>query len=308
MVRWLPVCLLLACNDPQPPAPEPTPLASTYTLDDEVGFPEGIAFHAPSRAFFVGSLAHGGITRVAADGTQSRFYTPPAAGWMTLGMKIHPESGELLVCSVINASTASATSELWVFDPDTAARVVFPLADNPNDCNDVVGHGPDVYLTDRESARVHRVTLASDKIDVWFEHPLLEPGLIGNNGIVVTDDDVLIVGQYAPAKLLRIPLSAPDEIAEITLTGDAIGAIPNGADGITWVGDALAIAANQRLLRVESADGWRSATVSARTPPAPIAAVTVAEGQLYGLKGEVVPFVLGLPPDLPFQIVALTDF
>jgi hypothetical protein len=34
-----------------------------------------------------------------------------------------------------------------------------------------------------------------------------------------------------------------------------------------------------------------------------IAAVTVAEDQVYGLKGEVVPWVLGLEPELPFQIL-----
>lgn len=306
-MRWSSLVVLVGCASTVEPEPNDAPLLATYTLDDDVGYPEGIAFHAASRSFFVGSLAHGGITRVTADGTSSRFFTPSGEGWMSLGMKVHADSGHLLVCAIQDADTASARSELWVFDPSSGARDAYPLADAPNDCNDVVGHGEHAYLTDRESRRVHRVTFG-DSSAVWFEHPTLEPGLIGNNGIVITDDDVLIIGQYAPAKLLRVPLASPDQIAEITLSGDPIGSIPNGADGITWVGDALAIAANQRLLRVESDDGWHSATVSARTPPAPIAAVTVAEDQLYGLKGEVVPFVLGLPADLPFEIVAISDF
>ncbi len=285
----------------------PSPLASVYTLPDEVGFPEGFAFDGAERAFLLGSLEHGGITRVDADGATSRLYMPDEDGWMSLGMKLHPDTSELLVCAVRYPNTPTATSALWIIDAQGDQRAI-ALTGQPTNCNDVAPHGDHVFLTDREAGRVHRVTLSTNTAEVWLTDAQLDPGIIGNNGIVLTEDDVLIIGQYTPPRLLRVPLAAPDQIAAITLSGDAIGSLPNGADGIAWFGEDLIIAANQNVARLTSTDGWLTATVVTTAAPQPIAAVTVAEGRLFGLKGEVVPFVLGTPVSLPFQIVEVVNF
>lgn len=297
---------LLACEPPTGADPDaPSPLPDRYTLSDEVGFPEGMAFHAGTRAFFMGSLEHGGITRVNPDGAESRVYTPADDGWSSLGMKFHPNGDDLLVCAVRWASTPDATSALWVIDAITHTQRAIPLMDPPSNCNDLVAVDDHVYLTDRESARIHRVDLATDEAEVWLTHDALAPGLIGNNGLVVTDDGVLIQGQYAPARLIRIPIDNPDAAETIPQHGDPIGSVPDGADGMVWFDGAIAIAANRRIAAARSDDSWSSAQITAAEAPDAVAALTVAEGRLYGLKGEVVPYVLGTEADLPFAIVAL---
>ncbi|MEZ4318509.1 MAG: hypothetical protein R3F61_13435 [Myxococcota bacterium] len=295
--------VLVACaGDPATLPVEP--LLSDYVLSDAVDYPEGMAFRADERAFYVGSLGHGGITRVDADGTETLVFAPDEDGWATLGLKIHPDTGDVLACAVRDPSTPDAVSELWVLDPATAAVQAFPLAGAPANCNDVVAVGDQVYLTDREAPRLHRVDLATGTASVFLEHAELTPQIIGNNGIVHADG-ALLVGQYAPARLLRVPLDAPETVEEVVLTGDSIGSLPNGADGITWQDDTLVIAANRRLARLTSDDGWQTATVAATDLDVGVAAVTVAEDRRYGLKGEVVAFVLGTPTDRPFRILEL---
>ncbi len=301
-MRILPLLLLAACAVEEEAV---EPLLDVYSLSDEVAFPEGVAFDPEARAFAVGSLGHGGITRIDSDGTETRLFTPSEEGWTSLGIKLHPDTRELLICAVKDPSTDTSRSELWVVDLETGSQRGIPLQGSPADCNDVVAVGDSVYLTDREAPRIHRVDLSTDTSEVWLEHPELEPGLIGNNGIVLVGD-ALISGQYAPARLLRIPLDAPDQIAPVELSGDPIGTLPDGADGIVVFEGELVIAANLRVARVSSTDDWATATVTAADAPVAIAAVTVAEGRVYGLKGEILPFVLGTPESLPFELRALT--
>ncbi len=294
--------LALACTaDPiDSAAPE---LATSYTLSDAVDFPEGLAWHPEQRAFYVSSLGHGGLTRVDLDGGEVRVFQPEGEGWTSLGGKVG-EEGSVYFCGVQNPSTEQASAELWIHDPNSEDTTRVPLQGVAN-CNDLAIDGRQVFLSDRESARMHRVDLDTLQSEIFLEDPLLEPGLIGNNGLVRTTDGALILGQYSPPKLIRIPIEDREALAEIPLDGDEIGSLPDGADGIAWFGEELVIAANKRVAVVGSSDDWQSGTVRARDLEVGIAAVTVAEGQVYGLKGEVVPWVLGLEPELPFQILAV---
>lgn len=294
--------LMLACTDSPMDSAAPE-LAQSYTLSAEVDFPEGLAWHPEQRAFYISSLGHGGLTRVDLDGAERRVYQPEGEGWTSLGGKLG-EDGSLYFCGVLNPSTEQAASELWIHDPATEVTTVVPLQGVSN-CNDVAIDGRQVFLTDRESARLHRVDLDTLESEVYLEHELLEPGLIGNNGLVLTTDGALILGQYSPPKLIRIPLENREDLSEIPLDGDEIGSLPDGADGIAWFKGELVIAANKRIAVVSTTDAWQSGSVRAKDLEVGIAAVTVAEGQVYGLKGEVVPWVLGLEAELPFQILRM---
>lgn len=294
--------LVLACTaDPADSAA--LELAPSYTLSDSVDFPEGLAWHPAERAFYISSLGHGGLTRVDLDGAETRVFTPEEEGWTSLGGKVG-EDGSVYFCGVLDPSTDQAAAELWIHDPASEATTRVPLQGVAN-CNDLAIDGRQVYLSDREAAQVHRVDLDTLSSEIFLEDPLLEPGLIGNNGLVLTQDGALILGQYSPPKLIRIPIENREALAEIPLSGDEIGSLPDGADGIAWFEGELVIAANERLAVVSSGDSWQSGVVRARDLDVGIAAVTLAEGQVYGLKGEVVPWVLGLEPELPFQILRL---
>lgn len=284
----------------------PAELASTYTFDSDDLFPEGIAWSDAERAFFVGSLSRGSIVRVDADGTQTEVHAPASGTWMSLGMKVDEDRGELLVCSIEDYGTGSDQSVFQRFSVADGS-LLEELALTPGAvCNDVA-FAPDgtAWLTEREGPRLWVVPPGGGSVSVLVEDPLLEPDVIGCNGIVQVDDDHILVGKYSPATLLRISLSDPTDIHTVTLSGDGLGSIPDGADGMFLDGDTLLVAANSQWFTVESTDGWTTATTTAHTPAAAIAAITVAEGTRYGLKGEVVPFVIGLDVSLTFQIIEL---
>jgi sugar lactone lactonase YvrE len=312
MFRALCAVLLVACAGDDPKSTdsaggsEAAPLASSYTLEGDSLFPEGIAWSDAERAFFVGSLTEGSIVRVDPDGTQTTVFQPDSGVWMTLGMKVDEARGELLVCAVEDYGTESPQSVLQRFAvADGSLLEQLPLAPGAV-CNDVAVAGDGrVWITEREGPRLWTVAPGGTAAEVFAEGALLEPEIIGCNGVVVVDENTVLVGKYAPGRLLRFDPSDPGSLAEVTLTGDGLGSLPDGADGMVLDGDTLLVAANATWFTVESSDGWATATTMAHEPPAAVAAVTVAEGRRFGLKGEVVPFVLGTEVSLPFEILEL---
>ncbi len=282
-------------------------LLDHYTLSGDTMFPESIAFHAGQRAFFVGSLETGVVTRIEADGTQSALYSPEA-GWMSLGLKVDPSAGDVWVCATYHYGEPDVTSSLWVLDPESGALLhnhdlgaVAPGAV----CNDLTfSPTGDVYITDREGPNLYRVQ-SNSTVELWLTDPALSPVAIGQNGVAWTPEGDLLVGKYAPPELLRISTGESPTIEAVTVSGDGLGSIPDGPDGFAWQGDTLVIAANAQAFSLSSTDGWVTASSSLVVPEAPIAAVTVAEGRVYGLKGEVVPWVLGQEVELPFAFFDL---
>lgn len=295
---------LLACVGPQDSG-DADGLQDVYTLADHAQYPEGMAFHAGERAFFLGSLTTGAVTRLDADGSESTLFTPES-GWMSLGMTL--DGDVLAVCAVYAYGEPDTTGAIWAFDVTTGAQtasVDLGAAFAGANCNDAAFHDGALYVTDRENPNLYRVDLGAESAELWLSDPLLEPGYIGMNGVVVTPGGDLLVGKYGPAALLRVPLDAPTALEVVTLTGDAVGSLPNGFDGIVWQDDTLVIAGNAELYRIQSDDDWRTGQVTTTVPDVRHAAVAMAEGRLYGLKGEVVPYVLGTDVDLPFEVRAL---
>ena len=314
MCRMLCVLLLAGCagdgaeksTETGDAGDELEPLASTYTLEGDTLFPEGIAWSDSERAFFVGSLTQGSLVRIDPDGTQTEVFRPESGTWMSLGMKVDEARGELIACSVRDYGTDAPQSVFQRFSVADGSLLEQLELDPGAVCNDVaVGSDGRVWITEREGPRLWTVAPGSERAEVWAEDAAFEPQIIGCNGVVVVDDNTVLVGKYAPGKLLRIDPADPGSIHEVTLSGDGLGELPDGADGMFLDGDTLLVAANATWFTVESSDGWSTATTTAHTPPAAIAAVTVAEGRRYGLKGEVVPFVLGTAVSLPFQILEL---
>lgn len=313
MSRALCTVLLVACAGGEPKssdsaagADSTVPLAASYTLEGDTLFPEGIAWSDSERAFFVGSLTEGSIVRVDPDGTQTTVFQPDSGMWMTLGMKVDEARGELLVCAVEDYGTESPQSVLQRFAvADGSLLGQAPLAPGAV-CNDVaVAVDGRIWITEREGPRLWTVASGGTAAEVFAEGTLLEPEIIGCNGVVVVDENTVLVGKYAPGRLLRFDPADPGSLEEVALAGDGLGSLPDGADGMVLDGDTLLVAANATWFTVESSDGWATATTTAHEPPAAVAAVTVAEGRRFGLKGEVVPFVLGTEVSLPFEILEL---
>jgi hypothetical protein len=312
MLRLVALCLSLSACAPLGPdegavqtTPAPAePLPDSLSLPDGLGTPEGVGFYEPSRHFYVGSIAHGTVSSVAPSGEVTTVVVPEEEGWSTLGVTV--EGDDVLVCAVQHASTAEARSQLWVHHVPTGLTERIDLQGQPADCNDLAWVDGSVYLTDREAPVVHRVDLDAGTSEVWLTHDELQPQLIGNNGLRYDPDhDVFLLGQYAPARLLRIPLSQPDDVQPVELDDALAGFLPDGADGITWHGTRLAVATHGSVALLDSDDGWLSARVEHRPTEVSIEAVVQAEGRLYGLHGAVAAYVLGSDAELPYQLIAI---
>lgn len=288
-------------------------LRDVYDLEGQTLYPEGVAWDPETRSFFVGSLGDGSLHRVDVgnDGKQSMFAAAPAGAWSTSGIAVDAENRRLWACT--SQTEPEKVQAVWVLDLETAEIVeTFDLGeiDEGADCNDLtVGPDGSAYVTDPPLGVVHRLELGGTA-EIWATSPSFTPDVpgLGLNGITVTPDaSALIVAKYVPPTLFRIELDDPTAITKIVLGGDLFqgGTAIAGADGIVFVGDALFVVFDDVVKRVDFDDpGMTMGTVSTLEPPSDgLSTAAEAEGELYVVKSEVTAFVLGEPPDLPFQIL-----
>jgi hypothetical protein len=290
------------------------PLLDGYDLDGDDLYPEGIAFDPQTRAFYVGSLERGTVTRVDADGTQSLLAEPAQVGWSTVGMKVDPAARRLFACAT--APEADGTDELWIYDLDGCGlveQIDLTEAAEGARCNDLA-LAPDgaALVTDPGQGNVYRV-VPGGAPTIWATDPLFEPEgplPFGLNGIAITPDEAFVVAVNLTAqRLVRIDLADPTSVVEITLTGDPL---PQGGDGLVFAEgeDVLYVMLDTEVLRVALADAYSTGDVTTLTVPAlpsGITTATVAEGEVYLTEGAAVARTFDQPPDLPFQIVRLAS-
>lgn len=308
--------LLSACTTP--------PLVRTYApgeLRDEYTsarddlFPEGATFDGTTRSFFVGSLAHGDITRISVDGKESVFHRGPVEpGRATLGMAVDERARRLWVCAIRDKKTQAGA--VWAFDIESGRRThhftLGTLLEGAS-CSDVAVDGEGAaYVTDRLNPVIYRLTADDVPPTIWARHPLLAPERKGTSGIAITPDgSTLLVTRYDPAALLRISMADPREISEVTLRGDAFSGGPSvgsGADGLRFSKGVLYVAFDRWVMRVVNDDqSWKSASVKAKpiSMKYGVTSLTEVDGALYASNGQTALFWMGLDPALPFRLVRL---
>lgn len=135
------------------------PLRESYELVGDDLYPEGIAWDVQTRSFYVGSLEHGTVTRVDADGSQSLLAEPANAGWSTVGMKVDSAARRLFACAM--SIDIDGTGEVWIYDLDGCGlveQVDLTLAADGARCNDLA-LAPDgaALVTDPGQGHVYRV-------------------------------------------------------------------------------------------------------------------------------------------------------
>jgi sugar lactone lactonase YvrE len=305
---------LASCSGPPPSPPRvyaPGELHEEYAFSQADLFPEGAAYDAVSRSFFVGSLAHGGVTRLSIDGEESVFVAG-RDGQLTLGMSVDAEARRLWVCAITDAETQAGV--VWVLDIASGERLLeidLGALRTGASCNDIaLDSDGAAYVTDRQNPAIYRLTLLEQSI--WTDHPLLAPGTVGLNGAAVTPDgSALIVSHYLPAQLLRVSMAKPRDVSKVALRGHRFTGgihIAAGADGLRFLDGQLFVAFDRWVMRVTADDAsWRSATVHAARPPVPygVTALVEADGALYATNGQTAMFLLGLPPSKPFRLVRI---
>lgn len=152
--------------------------------------PEGIAWDAVTRSFYVGSLYKRKIVRLGPDGAAHDFVASGRDGlWTVLGMKVDPERRMLWVNSAADnrEGEAAGSSGLFAFDLASGRLLEKHILDGRTHkhlFNDlVVTSRGEVFLTDSESGAIYQHALGGRALEVF-----LPPGSFSYpNGIALDE-------------------------------------------------------------------------------------------------------------------------
>ena len=305
MTRLLTAVLLagtLAACAPEPAPPEVT----SYTLPGDRVFPEGVAYRAGSRNFYVGSTTDGTIFKGTLGKKDTEVLLAPSAERPSaIGMKVD-EAGRLYVAG-------GANGKIFVYD--TANRALIKVFDTPAAApggtfiNDVALTPEGAYFTDSIRPVLFRVAHTASSVGEptpWLDFTgtalKYQTGFNLNGIAATTDGRYLIVVQSNTGKLFRITV-ADKTVAEIDLGG---GTVMSG-DGILLSGQTLYVVRNSAGLIVPvtlSAD-FSSGTLGTPFSDASLQfPTTIAQNgnrllvvnSQFNKRGE------GATPELPFTV------
>ncbi|MEO7984919.1 MAG: hypothetical protein ABI766_00210 [Gemmatimonadales bacterium] len=212
-----------------------------FTLPEKDLLTEGIAYDPLSKAYFVGSVHHRKILRVAGDGTVSEFVPAARDGmWAPLGMKVDAGRKALWVAVAgvpqmrdhspgdlgrsgiyrFDLATGKLTGRFLI--RDRAPHVLGDLTLAPNG---------DVYSSDSRAPMLWRVRAGADSIERFLESPLL----LSAQGLAVTPDGrSLYLADYSRG-VLRVDLVT----RRVALLPCRASVLPLGIDGLYLVGGRL---------------------------------------------------------------------
>jgi len=162
---------------------------TAFELDDTGLIPEGIAYDAPSRSFFVGSIAQRKVVRIAEDGTVGDFAVAGGGLDAVLGLAMDAPRRLLYVVST-SALTAQGAARLrnavLAYDVDTRKlmqRYDVPAARQLNDVT--VAAGGRVFASDSASGAVYEIAVKGP----GPSREVLPAGQVrGSNGLAASPD------------------------------------------------------------------------------------------------------------------------
>lgn len=273
--------------------------------------PEGIAFDPLRNRFLIGSITHGTVSIVNPDGSVRTFVDDPTL-ITTMGLMVDVLRGRVLVVNGdigrgdrSTPATIRKTAGLGIYSLFTGRRIRYVDLgaldpDHGHFGNDVaVSLDGTAYVTDSISGAVYRVPLFGAP-SVLVRDDRLTPVVAGNgaNGIVLHPSGFLLVAQSSGRALYRVPLEHPADLAQVTVNepiGAPDGLLLEGRNGLLAIDNTRA----NRVLRLESMDGWHTATVRESMPWPDPAPTTMARSRcgVFVLTGRLDLLQTGMPSD-----------
>lgn len=275
--------------------------------------PEGVAWDPTRRAFLVGSVRHGTVSIVKADGSTRTLANEPRIV-STIGVHVDARRNRVLaayadygVGTKSGPETIQKQAGLAIFELSTGRTlhlVDLAVGPGPHVANDfAIDSAGTAYVTDTTSDKIHRVDVRGRSSVLLQDSRLASPVGDGMNGIVWHPDGYLLAVRYDRGVLLRIPLSHPDRFKEVRLDepligGDGLALRPDGS--LLVVSNALGQGPEGAVTVLRTRDGWRSAaTVRKATGwPDPVpTTVAVSPYGSYVLSGRLDLLIVGTPTD-----------
>ncbi|EOG4615996.1 SMP-30/gluconolactonase/LRE family protein [Pseudomonas aeruginosa] len=284
-----------------------------FASQPRVGYPEGIAWNDRAGAFLVSSLRGGQVGLVSLDGRYTSFSSDRSL-ITTSGIAVDVARNRVLVCNEdvgisnkSSPSTRNRVAQVLEFDLDTGVlRHVYDfsrLISGPTLANDLtVDTQGNVYVTDSFQPQIYKIDPATREVSVLVRSERLMPAgpakAVGTqpylNGIIYQPDGFLIVADYSRGLLWKVPLDAPQALAEIRLAQRL-----KGPDGLLLKSPTELVAVQSFPSReqgmsgdvtlLSSSDAWASARIEAvATPPGldgPTTA-TLKDGEIWVMSSR----------------------
>ncbi len=288
-----------------------TALHAEYRLSSPSSLPEGVAFDPKTRRFFATGLFGGQVTAIDGQtGAEEVVFTCTSEPSQLSGAKVDAQARRLWVCG---SDIRSSRGGVYLFDADSLALLRYFELSRSGICNDVCLDTNGVaYVTDSFQPVIYRVDPRDGSHGEFVRDPRMSAdiGRFGLNGITVTPDGKFLIGGFStPSKLFAIALDDPSNPREISLTGDPFAPENDphytGADGIIFIDDALYVIhdGGVQQVRFSAADFSSGHVVGALAPESGLTTATVADGELYVIKSDVLRTLhMRQAPNLPFKI------
>ncbi|QMU28322.1 SMP-30/gluconolactonase/LRE family protein [Adhaeribacter radiodurans] len=213
----------------------------SYVLPGNTFFPEGIAYHEKSNAFFTGSVTNGDILRVKVQNGEANLFAKGDLQYRgaATGLKIDPMD-RLWVCGG-SSNTIQVLDMNGMVLQSWNTKALF----DSGFINDCIYDDTHIYFTDSQVKKIYRTTIGetvSEDMEEWltFTDTQIPYGTSTNaNGIVNTPDNkYLIIVVSSSGKLYRIE-KATKAITEITLNTPV-----TAGDGLYLIDKTLYVSRN----------------------------------------------------------------
>lgn len=265
VIVFLPlVGLALTLGAPTLAGPRP----STYELDGEHVYPEGVAFEQDTGFFYVSGTTDGTIFRGSVHERVAEPFLPGLPDGRATAVGLAVADGRLYVAG-------GETGGIWVYDTQSSALVRAFITGPGGFVNDVTVADGDAYLTDSFRPILWRVPAEEQEPGAPPTAPEPWLNLVGSpitygpgfnlNGIVATPDgESLITVQSSTGELFRIDIDT-EEIHPIDVDTQS-GELTN-ADGLALQGHTLYAVRNSEAVvsKVRLSEDYTSAVVVSET-------------------------------------------
>lgn len=295
--------LFMACDSEKKATETSVLLQNKYTITDVGLYPEGIDYDNKNEKFLFSSLHKGAVYALNAKGELSVFatssklvlptgvYTDEARNRLIvanadLGISLKStegSAGSVATVSIFNLTSGKLIKEIDLknFTPNAGSC--------PNDI--AVDANGNIYITDSFSPVIYKLD-TNYVASIFATNTLFQPkpNEFGLNGIVFHPDGYLLVAKTDTSKLLKIALSNPENITEVT--GTAFSA-PDGIEldknnNLVVVENGLALGKSYTL---SSKNNWTSASQISETSIGkeefPTTAALASDGNVYVISSKL---------------------
>jgi len=266
----------------------PARAADVVPLPESSPFPESLTSTSDG-LMFVSSISHGGVLKVAPDGSTAVFMKPGEHGTRsTFGLLADEKTGTLWVASndasSIGLKGPSDVEGGWVKGLDLASGALKFSAQMPatpaigNDF--AVGEDGTLYVTNIAGNQIFRLKPDAKEFEIFLADDRLKGGL---DGIAFGEEGALYVNTFRAGELFRIDMKAGAAGAITRLTAPRALDKPDGLRPIK--GGFVMVENGGPLSRVTiEGDAAKLETLASFAGPT---GVTVALGRIWVAEGQL---------------------